>query len=50
MSKKFHDIRNTRKMLQYGSANGMGPFRPKPKPTPPKPQPSETNTDDKTED
>lgn len=30
MSKRFHDIRNTKKMLQYGTDNSIGPFRQKP--------------------
>lgn len=31
MPKNFHDVRNSKKMLSYGSRKGMGPFRSRPK-------------------
>lgn len=31
MGKKFHDIRNTKKAIPYGSRKGLGPFKPRPK-------------------
>lgn len=31
MPKKFHDVRNSKKMLMYGSSNSIGPFRQKSK-------------------
>lgn len=32
MHKEFHNVRNTKKMLAYGVAKGMGAFRPRPRP------------------
>lgn len=31
MPKNFHDVRNPKKMLSYGSEKGIGPFRSRPK-------------------
>lgn len=31
MPKNFHDVRNSKKILSYGSGKGMGPFRSRPK-------------------
>lgn len=43
MSRKFHDVRSGKKALFYGSANALGPFRPKPKKR--KTAPSAANTE-----
>ena len=43
MSRRFNDVRSSKKTLLYGSANGLGPFRPKPKKK--KPAVSASNTD-----
>lgn len=33
MSKRsFHDLRNTKKMLEHSAKQGMGAFRPRPRP------------------
>jgi len=46
MSKNFYNIKKAKKMLDYGSRKGMGPFRCKPQKlkTPEKEMPSEPNT------
>lgn len=43
MSRKFNDVRSIKKALLYGSANALGPFRPKLKKK--KPAASASNTD-----
>lgn len=47
MSRKhFHNIKNNKKMLQYGVKQGMGAFRPKPAKLPA--EPKEQQEDSKT--
>lgn len=47
MSRRFNDVRSSKKALSYGFANGLGPFRLRPKKK--KTAASASNTDNTTD-